>query len=191
MEEQQPITPGEAKGCLLRGCVVSVVVLLVLAAVILVSAYSRQAGSALVLTAGREELLRVKAIVDSFEAFRTQTRRYPVSFEEWHIFDENAGRLLETGTQSVEPRYRIRWDAWNDASRIVLMSPDHDFSDSPFFMLRSDKRGAQQDADMQGACRYVVFGDGRWTHSMDADWDKKREFAEWAGWSFKEEPPKK
>jgi hypothetical protein len=190
MEEQEPITPAEAKGCLLRGCALSGAVLLLLAVLIVLPAMSRSMYGPLVLGEGSRERDNVTALATSIEAYRTQFGRYPISDEEWRSFEANADVLLDAGKTSVEPRYRIRWDALGDSSSVIIMSPNRDLSKSDVVMFPWHRRSGQNDADFKGYCRFLMLGDGTVTYGPNIEWEKKREFAEWAGWSFKEEPPK-
>ena len=191
--DEQVVDPGKKKARrALRGCAISLVVLLVLAAVILVPAFSRANIDALILGAATRERDRVTAIAQSIQAFHAEFGQYPTSDEEWLSHDPNAAALLDAGEASVESRYRIRWDALGDPDRVVTMSPDRDFSDVMILILPWDRRSAQDYADRRGACRFTLLGDGTVTpvYGQNIEFEWKRNFAEWAGWSFKEEPPK-
>lgn len=189
MDEQAIESGKKDAGCVLRGCAVSVVVVLVLAAVILVPAFSRAQMGPLVLREGAKERDNITAIANSLERYRAQFGQYPESEEEWRAVETNADSLLDAGKTSVEPRYRIRWDELGDPETVVIMSADRDLSKRDIIMLPSDRRAGQKYADLEGGCRVVMLGDGEVVYGPNIEWEKKWEFAEWAGWSFKEERP--
>lgn len=190
MDEQAVNSGKQDAGCVLRGCAVSLAVLLVLAAVILLPALSRAQLGPLILGEGSRERDNIIAIARSFDAFRTEFGRYPESDDEWRSFEASADSLLDAGPTSVEPQYRIRWGALGDPETVVIMSADRDLSKRDIIMFPRHRRWGQEDADLEGVCRFVMLGDGTVTYGPNADWEQKRDFAEWAGWSFAEERPK-
>jgi hypothetical protein len=166
------------------------VLLLVLAAVILVPAFSRANLDVIILQEESRERARLEALANSIATFEERHDRYPSSDDDWAEFDPRLIELCDAGTYAIEPRYAIRWDALGDPDMIVTMTPDRDFSSATAPpTLPWDRRRLGPSQNRSGGGRFLFMGDGR-VQYRDKDWQARKDFAEWAGWSFKEEPPK-
>ena len=167
----------------------------VLAAIVLIPAFSRSFAGSLVLREAVRERDRLEALSASFQRFQDASGRFPESETEWRDATPEHATLLNAGPFSVEPNYRVRWEDLGHKDRIVVMSADRDFRRASVLILSGDKRNAERGSNRTGDNRWMILGDGSVVYARlwgvgEGLWEARKDFAQWAGWEFNEEPPR-